>query len=93
MNLGTLLKRLSRHAKKRRSKPFAISFPIVKPIKGKRMSDKIKTRELIRELQETIDTQTQQLTESVKLISALNKSVATLQDEVNKLKQLCSVGQ
>lgn len=84
---------LQKFAAKRRGKPIAISFPFVKPSKGKRMSEKQKNRDKIIELQETVDNQALQLAESVKLLSTLKKDVETLKDQVGKLKQLCSVDQ
>lgn len=93
MSFRSILKRINKYATKRRGKPVAISFPFAKPIKGKRMSDKQKNRDLITELQETVDNQAEQLAEAVKLLGTLRKDVMELQDQVGKLKQICSVGQ
>lgn len=92
MNIRSMIKALHKFARKRRCKPLAYSFPIIKN-KGSRMSDKVKNAEKIQELQMTLDNQAELLAETIKLVSTLRREVTEQNKTILELKQLCSVGQ
>lgn len=94
MNIRASLKRLSKFAKKRRRLALITNLSINGlPLKGKRMSDKIKKSDKIAELQEMLDTQAEQLATTVKLVATLKREVEDLKKTSSELKQLCSLGQ
>lgn len=80
MTIDSFLEALSKYARKRRSKPFAISFPFTKKKKDRTVGDKKKT-DRIEQLEETVQSQAE-------LLAELTKTVSTLRRQFDDVKEM-----